>query len=67
MREAILPLSQYVLVVWCLVKHGDNFTFTFCLLSGGMRVKSAVSKVGFGWTSSCGKFGCARTVYVALW
>jgi hypothetical protein len=27
MRGAIPPLSQYVLMVWCLVKHKDNFTF----------------------------------------
>jgi hypothetical protein len=27
MREAILPLQQYVFMVWCLVKHRDNFTF----------------------------------------
>jgi hypothetical protein len=28
------PLSQYSLMVWCLVKHRDNFTFTFfaCIL-----------------------------------
>jgi hypothetical protein len=23
------PLPQYVLMAWCLVKHRDNFTFTF--------------------------------------
>jgi hypothetical protein len=28
-REAIPPLPQYVFMVWCLVKHRDNFTFTF--------------------------------------
>jgi hypothetical protein len=25
MREATPPLSQYALMAWCLVKHGDNF------------------------------------------
>jgi hypothetical protein len=30
MREAMLPLPQYVFMGWCLVKHRDNFTFTFC-------------------------------------
>jgi len=25
----IPPLHQYVFVVWCLVKHRNNFTFTF--------------------------------------
>jgi hypothetical protein len=29
MRGAIPPLPQYVFVAWCLVKHRDNFTFTF--------------------------------------
>jgi hypothetical protein len=29
MRGAIPPLPQYVFMVWCLVKHRDNFTFTF--------------------------------------
>jgi len=29
MHGAIPPLPQYVFVAWCLVKHSDNFTFTF--------------------------------------
>jgi hypothetical protein len=29
MRGAIPPLPQYAFMAWCLVKHGDNFTFTF--------------------------------------
>jgi hypothetical protein len=29
MREAIPPLTQYVLMALCLVKHRDNFTYTF--------------------------------------
>jgi hypothetical protein len=29
MSGAIPPLPQYVFMAWCLVKHGDNFTFTF--------------------------------------
>jgi hypothetical protein len=35
MRGAIPPLSQYVFMAWCLVKHRDNFTFplTFTLVS----------------------------------
>jgi hypothetical protein len=32
MRGAIPPLSQYAFMARCLVKHGDNFTFTFTLL-----------------------------------
>jgi hypothetical protein len=29
MRGAISLLPQYVFMAWCLVKHRDNFTFTF--------------------------------------
>jgi hypothetical protein len=29
MRGAILPVPLYVFVAWWLVKHRDNFTFTF--------------------------------------
>jgi hypothetical protein len=29
MCGAIPPLPQYVFMVWCLVKHRGNFTFTF--------------------------------------
>jgi len=30
MRGAILPLPQYVYMVWCSIKkHINNFTFTF--------------------------------------
>jgi hypothetical protein len=29
MHEAIPPLPQYTFTAWCLVKHRDNFTFTF--------------------------------------
>jgi hypothetical protein len=29
MREDIPPLPQYIFMTWCLVKHGDNFTFAF--------------------------------------
>jgi hypothetical protein len=29
MRGDIPALPQYVFMAWCLVKHRDNFTFTF--------------------------------------
>jgi hypothetical protein len=29
MHTAIPPLHQYVFMAWCLVKHKENFTFTF--------------------------------------
>jgi hypothetical protein len=31
MSGAIPPLPEYVFMAWCLVKHRDNFTFTFTL------------------------------------
>jgi hypothetical protein len=31
MRGAIPPLPQYAFMAWCLVKHMDNFTFTFMI------------------------------------
>jgi hypothetical protein len=31
MRGAIPPLSQYVFMAWCLVKHRDNFTIGHCM------------------------------------
>jgi hypothetical protein len=34
MRGAIPPLPQHVFMAWCLVKHRDNFTFTFTLPTG---------------------------------
>jgi len=29
MRGSIPPIPQYLFMAWCLVKHRDNFTFTF--------------------------------------
>jgi hypothetical protein len=29
MRGAVPPLPQYAFMAWCVVKHRDNFTFTF--------------------------------------
>jgi len=31
LRAAVPPPLQYVFMAWCLVKHRDNFTFTFPL------------------------------------
>jgi hypothetical protein len=33
MCGAIPPLPQYTFMEWCLVKHRDNFTFTFILVA----------------------------------
>jgi hypothetical protein len=45
MHVAIPSLPQYVFMAWCLVKHRDNFTFTFIVvdklgqnISGGSSV-----------------------------
>jgi hypothetical protein len=32
MRGAIPPLPQYVFMVWCLVKHRDNFTLMMMMM-----------------------------------
>jgi hypothetical protein len=34
MRGTLPPLPQYVFMAWCVVKHRDNFTFTFKLVCG---------------------------------
>jgi hypothetical protein len=34
MHGAIPPLSQYVFMSWCLVKHRHNFTFSCQVISG---------------------------------
>jgi hypothetical protein len=31
MHGAVPPLPHYAFMAWCLVKHRDNFTFTFTL------------------------------------
>jgi hypothetical protein len=33
MRGAIPQLPQYAFMAWCLVKHRDNFTFTFIIVT----------------------------------
>jgi hypothetical protein len=33
MHRVMPPLSLYVFMTWCLVKHRDNFTFTFRVLA----------------------------------
>jgi hypothetical protein len=37
MRGAIPPLSQYVFMAWYIVKHRDNFTFTFTNIIGVIK------------------------------
>jgi hypothetical protein len=36
MCRAIPPLPQYIFMVWCLVKHSDNFTFYLLLFKDGV-------------------------------
>jgi hypothetical protein len=48
MRGAISPLPLHVFVVWCLVKHKDNFTFLW----------NKLVKVNSFWDSGLGLPGC---------
>jgi len=43
MRGSIPPFPQYVFMVWCLVKHRDNFTFNFTVYNNLLL---------FSWSSS---------------
>jgi hypothetical protein len=45
MRGAILPLPQYASMEWCLVKHGNNFTFNFILKFEEWRIQQACAEV----------------------
>jgi len=38
MHGAIPPLSQYVFMEWCLVKHKDKFTFTLTVNNINMTI-----------------------------
>jgi len=31
-RGVMPPLPQYVSMAWCLVKHRNNFNFTYCYM-----------------------------------
>jgi hypothetical protein len=48
MRGAVPPLPHYVFMAWCLVKHRDNFTFTFFMRgrSGSMCKVMIVTRSG---------------------
>jgi hypothetical protein len=37
MSGGIPPLPQYAFMTWCLVKHRDNFTFTFNIPTASTR------------------------------
>jgi hypothetical protein len=43
MRGTIPPLRQYAFMLWCLVKHRDNFTFTF-YTSGSNQVTNSMDQ-----------------------
>jgi hypothetical protein len=45
MRGAILPLRQYILIVWCLVKHKE-FTLLYRNRVGGCGLDAAGSGEG---------------------
>jgi hypothetical protein len=40
---------QYVFMVWCLVKHRDNFTFTFIFSVGTRGGKRALGEQRHRW------------------
>jgi hypothetical protein len=42
MRGAIPPLSQYVFMAWCLVKHRDNFTLPLLTLHGRVLLEKLI-------------------------
>jgi hypothetical protein len=56
MRGAIPPLPQYVFMACSLVKHRDNFTFTFTVYILGYNKERPLKLVGtaFGGLSSTG-------------
>jgi len=43
MCGAISPFPQYLFMAWCLVKHRDNFSFTFTLWSNNMNSEKRTS------------------------
>jgi hypothetical protein len=45
MRGARPPLPQYVFIAWCLVKHRDNFTFTFAFTSTSHMSSFFIKKI----------------------
>jgi hypothetical protein len=54
MRGTIPPLTQYVYIAWCLVKHRDNFTFYLYIMS---TIPPFLKQVGYEiwsaeWTQS---------------
>jgi hypothetical protein len=48
-RGALLPLLQYVFMAWCLVKHRDNFTFTFITPWGVLGERRYSSTHSWSW------------------
>jgi hypothetical protein len=67
MREAIPTLPQYVFMAWCLVKHRDNFAFTFIwanALHFSLRgiVKGTVRVCPMLNSNEQSKFVIARTI-----
>jgi hypothetical protein len=57
MRGAITPLPQYAFMAWCLVKHRDNFTFTFSVVDFCVSVIYVLRKI---WSNISGE---SKTVY----
>jgi hypothetical protein len=56
MLGAMSSLPQYVFMAWCLVKHRDNFTFTFTILLP-LRGYSQCGPIGRGEDSDASRRG----------
>jgi hypothetical protein len=49
MLGAIPPLPQYAFMAWCLVKHRDNFTFTFTATREILAYRESADLRGRKW------------------
>jgi hypothetical protein len=63
MHGAIPPLPQYVFMVWCLVKHRDNFTFTLCCSEPLVSSFTAAANYCIGLKTGCCTFAFSSVVY----
>jgi hypothetical protein len=68
MRGAIPPIHQYTFMAWCLVKHRDNFTFTFRIVNTYVVLTSdlgnQIKEKEMGGT--CSMAGSMRNAYKIL-
>jgi hypothetical protein len=55
-RGAIPPLTQYAFMAWCLVKRGDNFTFTLPVLITRAVIAQSVIALAYGLDDGGSRF-----------